>query len=130
MRRWLQAIALCCAVAALAGQPAAPPATAAAGNPIIADCQDHGRLTQTYTLRELQHALAVMPASVKQYSNCYDVIQNALIKARHGPARGSASGRSGGPFLPVPVIVILALLVAAALAFGALAWRHRPRPDR
>lgn len=133
MRRWKRAITLGCAVTALTGVAlAAPAAWAAAGNPIINDCEANGQLTHTYTLSQLRHALAAMPASVKQYTNCYDVIQQALIQARKtGSAGPAGSGGSGGSFLPTPVLIILIVLVLAALGLGGLAVvrRRRRRPD-
>jgi hypothetical protein len=126
MTRWTKLLmAVCaCAVLALAG---ATTALAAGGNPVTNDCEANGQLTHSYTLAELQHALAVMPASTKQYTNCYDVIQNALIKARKNGSGGAGSS-SGGSFLPTPVIVILVLLILAAVTFGALAARRRRGP--
>ena len=131
MRRWTQVIALAGAAIALVGGGAgAARAAAAVGNPIINDCEVNGQLTHTYTLAQLRHALAVMPASVKQYTDCYDVIQRALIQARRtgtaGPA--TAAGGSGGSFLPTPVIIILIVLVVAALAFAGMALRRRRAP--
>jgi hypothetical protein len=94
------------------------------GNPVLADCNSHGVLTHNYTLGQLRHALAVMPASLKEYGNCPDAIQAAIVKVRHGKLVAPRSG-SGGSFLPTPVIVILVVLILAALTFGALAMRRR-----
>jgi hypothetical protein len=131
-------LALLCAAAALgAALPVAP--ALAAGNAIINDCQSNGQLTHPYTVRQLRHALSVMPASVKQYTSCFDVVQNALVSARkhNGTAPASGSSKGGGSsFLPTPVIIILVILILAALTFGALAIRRRraatergPDPD-
>jgi hypothetical protein len=120
----MRLIAVVCAAAALAGASAgAPVALAAVGNAVINDCESNGQLTHPYTLQELQHALAVMPASIKQYTNCYDVIQEAILKS-HGRT-GSAGTSSGSSFLPTPVIVILVVLILAAITFGAIAVRRR-----
>jgi hypothetical protein len=117
--------ALAGAVIALgtAGTPFAQGANTV-GNPVLADCNSHGLLTHNYTLSQLRHALAVMPASFKEYGNCQDVIQAAIIKVRSGKPIVADSG-SGGSFLPTPVIVILVLLILAALTFAALAVRRR-----
>ncbi len=125
MRRWLRLVALVGAVIAV-GAAATAPALAAntVGNPVLADCNSHGLLTHNYTLGQLRHALAIMPASFKEYGNCQDVIQAAIIKVRSGKAIVADSG-SGGSFLPTPVIVILVLLILAALTFFALAVRRR-----
>jgi hypothetical protein len=120
-------LALVCATAALGAAALGTPPALAAGNAIINDCQANGQLTHPYTVRELRHALAVMPASVKQYTSCFDVVQNALVSARKHKGTAPASGGKGGgsSFLPTPVIVILVLLILAALTFGALATRRR-----
>ncbi len=97
---------------------------AAAGNPIINDCESNGQLTHQYTPAQLHHALAIMPASVKQYTNCYDVIQLAIVKSK-STRQGNPSTSSSGSFLPTPVIVILVLLILAAVTFGAIAIRRR-----
>jgi hypothetical protein len=130
MRRWTTAIAVLCTAAGLAASLWAPTSLAAVGNPIINDCQANGQLTQSYTLKQLRHALAVMPASIKQYTDCYDVIQRALIQARKTGTAGPApsAGGSGGSFLPTPVIIILAVLIVAALGFAGMAVARRRRP--
>jgi hypothetical protein len=98
---------------------------------VINDCQSNGRLTHSYTLGQLKHALAIMPASVKQYTDCFDVIQNGVVAAKGtGRSGGAPPGKSsGGSFLPTPVIVILVLLVLVAVTFGALAVRRRRAGD-
>ena len=127
MRGPTRVFAVACAVAAVAvGTGWASPRAAAAGNPIISDCEANGQLTHTYTLAQLRHALAVMPASVKQYTNCYDVIQQALIQARKtGTAGPGSSGGSGGSFLPIPVIIVLIVLLLLAAGFAVLALMRR-----
>jgi hypothetical protein len=124
MKRNLRPVAVACAVAALAlTSLGAGSALAAGGNAILTDCQAHGQLTQSYTLTELRHALAIMPASVKQYSNCYDVIFQGIATVRGGKATGTKGG--GGSFLPTPVIIVLVVLILAGVTFGALAVRQR-----
>jgi hypothetical protein len=119
-------LAIICAAAALGANAAVAPPALGAGNAVINDCQAHGALTHPYTVDQLRHALAVMPASVKQYTSCSDVVQNALVSARkhHGKLPVS-SGSSGSSFLPTPVIIILVVLILAAVTFGALAIRRR-----
>jgi hypothetical protein len=120
--------ALACAALAVAAAGAlAPVAAAAAGNPIINDCEANGQLTHTYTLSELRHALAGMPASVKQYTNCYDVIQMALIQARKTGSAGPATASSGSSLVPTPVIVVLIVLVLGAVGLAVLAVVRRRR---
>jgi hypothetical protein len=121
-------LALICAAATLGATALPAPSALAAGNAVINDCQANGQLTHPYTVRQLRHALSVMPASVKQYTSCFDVVQNALVSARkhNGTAPASKSSKGGGSsFLPTPVIIILVVLILAALTFGALAIRRR-----
>jgi hypothetical protein len=125
MRGRTNLLALACALAVLAVSGlAAPVALGAGGNAIINDCQSTGRLTHSYTLQQLQHALAVMPATVKQYTSCYDVINQGILTVRAGHETGPKGG-GGGSFLPTWVIVILVVLVLAAVTFGAIAIRQR-----
>jgi len=129
MRRSKRVFALVgAAVALAAGGVGAASAAAAAGNPIINDCEANGQLTHPYTLSQLRHALAVMPASVKQYTNCYDVIQQALIQARRtGTAGPAASSSSGSSFLPTPVLIVLIVLVVVAVGLVVVAVMRRRR---
>lgn len=126
MRRWMGLIALACAVTALAAASVGlPPALAAGGNAIINDCEANGQLTHNYTVPQLQHALAAMDAEVKQYTDCPDVIEHALVQRKRAGGSGGSGNSSGGSFLPTPVIVILVVLILAALTFGAIAIRRR-----
>jgi hypothetical protein len=101
-----------------------PAAAQAVGNPVINDCEHNPQLTQQWSLSQLEHALKVMPADIKEYSDCYDVIHEAILKDRRAGGGGTGSG-SGGSFLPTPVIVILVILVLLALGFAAMALRGR-----
>jgi len=122
--RPLKALLAMCVMAAALGGPLAGLAAAAAPSP-LADCSATGRLTHTYTVPQLQHALATMPADVREYSNCYDVINNALLAALGGSHGGGGGSGSGGALLPTPVIVVIVLLLVAAASLGALALRRR-----
>jgi len=115
---------------ALLGAKVAASAADASLNPVTADCNTHGRLTRTYTLSELQLALSTLPADIKEYTDCYDVINRALLAqtGSHSDAAGTGGG-SGGSFLPTPVIVILVVLVLGAATFGAVAVRRRRDGD-
>lgn len=124
MRGRLNLVAAVCAVAVLAlaggGVPVAQGASG--GNAILNECQT-GRLTHSYTLKQLRHALAIMPASIKQYSSCVDVINQGILTVKAGKQTGTGGG--GGSFLPTPVIIVLVLLILAAVTFGAIAVRRR-----
>jgi hypothetical protein len=122
-------IAVLGAATALSGGALATSAAfASAANPVIADCNAHGRLTRHYTIAQLQDALRTLPPVVKEYTNCSDVINAALLADLHSNGTGGTGG-SGGSFLPTPVIVILVLLALAAVTFGAMAIRRRGAPD-
>ena len=91
----------------------------------VADCDAHARLTHKYSVAQLRSALATMPADVKEYTNCGDVIQQALL-AELGSLHGRGGpGQGGGSFLPTPLIVVLGLLVVGGVAFAAFATRRR-----
>jgi hypothetical protein len=127
MRRVFKWIGLAGALAASAIAALAVPALGAAGSPAVSDCNAHGKLTRTYAPQQLQTALSTMPADIKEYTNCYDVIQRALVAQVGGQkvsSTGDASG-SGGSFLPTPVIVAIVALAVAAATFGGLALRRR-----
>lgn len=105
-----------------------PAAAHAATSPAVADCTAHGRLTHHYTVAQLHSALSQMPADVQEYTNCYAIIQRALLAGVSSPAgRHSDSGTSssGGSFLPTPVIVVIVLVALAGAAGVALAVRRR-----
>ena len=114
-----------CALA-LARPPAASASADSSASAVISDCRDHGKLTQTYTVAALRTALATMPADVAQYTDCQDVIQTSLNAAIRSPAgTAGVSDGSGGSFLPVWLIAMLAALALAASGFGAMALRRR-----
>ena len=102
--------------------------TASAGaaglTPPVADCDAHGQLTQSYTAAQLRTALATMPADVKEYTNCSDVIQRALL-AKIGKLGDSSGSGGGGSFLPTWLLVLLIVLVLAGAGLGAVALRNR-----
>ncbi|MGH2856252.1 MAG: hypothetical protein ACRDMJ_02075 [Solirubrobacteraceae bacterium] len=122
MRRMVTLIAALGAAVALAGPAVAvAPAATSPVQKILQQC-DTG-LTQHFTLSQLQKALQAMPATQRQYSGCYDVVQQAIARAKGHT--GGAGGSSGGSFLPTPVIVIIVLLILAGITFGAIAVRRR-----
>jgi len=121
MRR---SISILLALGAL-GLVAAPLAAAApSGQDALADCNSHGTLTRHYSTVDLKAALAAMPAQTKEYTDCYDVIQRALL-ADLGRLHAGGSGGSGGSLLPTWLIVVVAVLVVSAAALGGVALRRR-----
>ena len=117
-------------VCALAAGPAAGIAAAAASDSAaaaIADCSANDRLTHQYSSATLTAALAKLPADVREYSDCYDVIEKQLF-AQLGKSSGGGSGggsSSGGSVLPTWLLIVIVVLALAALTFGALAIRSR-----
>ena len=97
---------------------------------VIGDCNAHGKLTRSYSVAELRTTLATMPADVKEYTDCYDVIQHAMLsqlsesKAGGSGGAGGSAG-SGSSFLPSWLIVVLVLLGLSGLTLGAVAVRRR-----
>jgi hypothetical protein len=131
MRRLSTIVAVISALAVSGLGLVAVPTALAAQNPAITDCVAHGSVKSTYTSAQLRNALSTMSADVKEYTDCYDVLQRALlaqIGGSHQSGNGSGSG-SGGSFLPTPLIVVLVLLALGAVTFGALAIRRRRSGD-
>jgi hypothetical protein len=129
-RRAITVLALGCALTV--GAPALAGA-AASGTPAqaITDCNDHGKLTQSYSSPVLRQALAQMPADVREYTDCFDVIERQLFKqlGQSGAAGGgTATSSSGSSGLPTWLIVVIVVLALAAITFGALALRRRRTP--
>ncbi len=122
VRRRLTAVVVGLAVVLVAASQGAQAATSPV-QAIFNQCAS-GHLSGNYTVEQLQQALSVMPAAVSQYTSCPDVVQSAIIRTRHdgGP---DAAIRSSGAFLPLPVIAILAALIATAGVLGVMALRRR-----
>jgi hypothetical protein len=119
--------AVCTALALLApGLAVASSGPSSSAAAAIVDCQAHNKLTRSYTTSALENALATLPATVREYSDCVDAIHTQLL-SQSGTRTGkdSGSGGSGGSFLPTPVIIVLVILVLAAVTFGALEVRRR-----
>lgn len=114
-----------CAVAW--GIPALVAGSASAGGllPPVVDCEEHAQLTHHYTIGQLQAALHSIPADAAEYGDCHDVLQRQLLVQLGGLSGEHGSGASGGSFLPVWLIVVLALLAVGAGGFGVLAVRNR-----
>jgi len=67
----------------------------ASGADVIVDCNDNGHLTKTYSQKEYRAALAQMPADVRQYTDCENIIRRAQL-GQPGSTGGDAN--SGNPF--------------------------------
>ncbi len=129
LRRAIMVIALGCVLSL--GVPAlASAASGGTSSQAINDCNDHLKLTQSYSSEVLRQALAQMPADVREYTDCFDVIERQLFKQLGKPGAGTATGStsSGSSFLPTWLIVVIVVLALAAITFGALALRRRGTP--
>jgi hypothetical protein len=113
---WLAIIA--CAAGAL-------PAAAGADAPAVNDCTVHLRLTRHYTVQQLQQAISTMSATVKEYTDCSDVLQRALSAELSGRNVGGGSGGSGGSFLPLPLLLALIVVLLVGAGYGVAAARRR-----
>jgi hypothetical protein len=125
-----RAITLLAVVSALslAVPMAAGAASGGTASQAITDCNDHGQLTQHYSAATLRAALAQMPVDVKEYTDCYDVIERQLFKqlGNSAPTGAASTGSSSGSsFLPTWLIIVIVVLALAAITFGALAVRRR-----
>jgi hypothetical protein len=130
-RRCAKLAALAAFVVWITGLLAAAPALAAnSSDSVINDCLNHrAGLSGHYTVAQLNHALQVMSPETKEYTNCPDVINRALLAAV-GKGNGGGGGGGSSSFLPTPVIIVLVVLLLAAVIFGAAAFRRRRDPDR
>ncbi|MGH2885104.1 MAG: hypothetical protein ACRDPA_20770, partial [Solirubrobacteraceae bacterium] len=128
MRRLVTSLLIVCALSAAVPVVAAAQSGGGTAAQAITDCNDHGTLTAHYSADALRGALANMPADVREYTDCYDVIEKQLF-AQLGTSSTSGSGgsgsSSGGSVLPTWLIVVIVVLALAALTFGALAIRRR-----
>ena len=67
----------------------------ASGADVIRDCNDHGHLTKTYSQKEYRQALSQMPADIRQYTDCEDIIRRAQLGE---PPTTDAAANAGNPF--------------------------------
>ncbi|HTP18638.1 MAG TPA: hypothetical protein VMJ65_03480 [Solirubrobacteraceae bacterium] len=127
MRRLVTSLLMVCALMGAAPAVVAAQSGGGTASEAITDCNNHGKLTGHYSSDTLRNALAVMPADVREYTDCYDVIQKQLFAQLGSTASGSTGGgsSSGGSVLPTWLIIVIVVLALAALTFGALAIRRR-----
>jgi hypothetical protein len=72
----------------------ASPALAGTREKILQECQD-GRLTGSYTAKEIRDARNHIPTDIDQYSDCRDVLSRALDSLAGGGG-GTGGGTGGG----------------------------------
>jgi hypothetical protein len=125
-------LALACAL--LTVTPGLASAASTGVSQALSDCNSHGRLTGHYSPDVLRQALAQMPADMREYTDCFDVMQRQLLAelGSTGSGGGGLGGGSGGSFLPAWLIVVVVLLALAAITLGVMALRRRsaaPPPE-
>jgi hypothetical protein len=125
-RRAITLLALVCALA-IGAPMAAAAASGGSAAQAISDCNDHSTLTQYYSPSALRQALAQMPGDVKEYTDCYDVIERQLFKelGKSSPGTSTTGSSSSSSFLPTWLIIVIVVLALAAITFGAMAIRRR-----
>ena len=125
MRHRLALLVALLALCACACPPSALASSGAGG--VLADCNAHAQLTETYSAGQLQSALRTMPADQKEYTDCYDVIQRALLAdIGHLHAASGDSQQGGGPsFLSTPVIIGIVVIAFAAVMLTGIALQRR-----
>lgn len=90
----LRTALVACLLAVLVGAPAA--LADSTRTKILQECQD-GRLTGDYTSRQIRDALNNIPDDIDQYSDCRDVLRNALLnQAGNSGNNGGGGGGTGG----------------------------------
>jgi len=130
MRRLTTVLALVCVVLAAPSAAVAVGATSSTPSQAISDCYAHSRLTAHYSTDTLRKALVQMPADIREYSDCYDVIEKQLFVQEGSNSSGgsgtpvSGSGSSGS-VIPTALLIVVVLLALAAVTFGALAIRRQ-----
>jgi hypothetical protein len=125
MRRAITLLAVACALS-LGAPMVAGAASSGTPSQAISDCNANGRLTSYYSPDVLKSALAQMPSDVKEYTDCYDVIERQLFKELGSSGTVTApKSSSSSSFLPTWLIIVIVVLALAAIAFGAMAIRRR-----
>ncbi len=119
-------VLLACALVAGGASLLAAPAALGSASQVITDCNAHAKLTRHYSAADLETALNTLPADVREYTGCYDVIHSQLLSQLGSVKGGSgADPASGGSFLPTPLIVLLAMLGVVVVGLLAVAVRRR-----
>ena len=76
---------------------AAPAAAVASPNQVIKDCAEDGALNGQYSNAELRKAKNNLPTDLDEYSDCRDIIANAITSGSdRGGGRGSPGQGVGG----------------------------------
>jgi hypothetical protein len=89
----LRTALVACLLAVLVSAPAA--LADSTRTKILQECQD-GRLTGDYTSRQIRDALNNIPDDIDQYSDCRDVLRNALLNQAGNSGNNGGGGGTGG----------------------------------
>lgn len=115
-----------CLVAAAAGLGAQ---SAIAARSPLSDCNAHNALTHHYSVAQLRHALATMPAEVREYTACYQIINDQMLRQLGQRIPGSSGGdsnSSGGSLISTPLLIVLIVIVVGGGGAALAAYRRRP----
>jgi hypothetical protein len=75
----------------------APPAFAWTVHDVIRDCAENGKLTHNYPPSLIRQARNSLPSDVDEYTDCRDLLSNALSSGSgSGDSGGGSSGSGGG----------------------------------
>lgn len=92
----------------------------ASGADVLKDCANNGRLSKTYTQKEYRQALAQMPADLREYTDCANIIRRAELGINNSGNDPSANAQN--PFAgatPEEVTHAQANITAARKSGGA-----------
>ena len=89
----LRTALVACLLAVLVAAPAA--LADSTRTKILQECQD-GRLTGDYTSRQIRDARNNIPDDIDQYSDCRDVLRNALLDQAGSSGNNGGGGGGGG----------------------------------
>src|SRR5918997_6078742 len=76
------------------------PGSAMAQNPAIADCNDNGVLDKTYNNKQLRQAIEDLPTDLDEYSNCRELLTNAITSGSDRGGNRPTVGADGSPLPP------------------------------
>src|ERR671914_1378114 len=73
------------------------PGGAMAQNPAIADCNDNGVLDKKYNNKQLRQAIEDLPTDLDEYSNCRELLTNAITSGSDRGGNRPTVGADGSP---------------------------------
>lgn len=97
----------------------APPALAS-GSDVIKDCNDNGHLTKKYSQKEYRTALAQMPADIRQYTDCENVIRRAQLGLANSTGGTASAQNPFGSATPEEAAQVQRDIAAAKASGGGM----------